>query len=76
MACIFKRGKQGIWWIKYYAHGRQVYHSLKTKDARMAKRIKQQIEGEKAKEELAILQNVTLVTGVLRNEPCLTKQPL
>ena len=29
MASIFQRGKQGIWWIKYYVNGRQVYHSLR-----------------------------------------------
>jgi len=49
MASIFRRGKSKIWWIKYYANGRQVYYSLRTNDARVAKQIKRQIEGEKAK---------------------------
>lgn len=31
------------------ANGRQVYYSLRTNDARVAKRIKRQIEGEEAK---------------------------
>lgn len=52
MASIFRRGKQGIWFIKYYVNGGQVYHSLNTTDARVAKRTKRQIEGEQAKGEL------------------------
>ncbi len=52
MASIFRRGKQGIWCIKYYVNGRQIYYSLNTKDARVAKRMKRQIEGEEAKGEL------------------------
>jgi integrase len=52
MASIFQRKKGGTWWIKYYANGRQVYYSLGTKDARVAKRVKRQIEGEDAKGEL------------------------
>ena len=52
MASIFRRGKSQIWWIKYYANGRQVYYSLRTKDARVAKRIKRQIKGEEAKGQL------------------------
>ena len=52
MASIFQRGKGRTWWIKYYANGRQVYYSLGTKDARVVKRIKRQIEGEEANGEL------------------------
>jgi hypothetical protein len=52
MASIFQRRKGGSWWIKYYANGRQVYYSLGTKDTRVAKRVKRQIEGEEAKGEL------------------------
>ncbi len=52
MASIFQRKKGGAWWIKYYVNGRQVYYSLGTKDARVAKRVKRQIEGEEAKGEL------------------------
>lgn len=52
MASIFKRGKRGTWWIKYYADGRQVYHSLSTTEARVAERIKRRIEGDEAKGEL------------------------
>ncbi len=52
MASIFKRGKKGTWWIKYYANGRQVYYSLKTTNDRVAKRVKREIEGEEAKGEL------------------------
>jgi hypothetical protein len=52
MASIFQRGKSRGWWIKYYAKGRQVYYSLRTKDIRVARRIKRQIEGEEAKGEL------------------------
>jgi integrase len=52
MASIFQRRKGGAWWIKYYANGRQVYYSLGTKDARVAKQIKRLIEGEEAKGEL------------------------
>jgi len=52
MASIFQRRKGGCWWIKYYVNGRQVYHSLGTRDARVAKRVKRQIEGEEAKGEL------------------------
>jgi len=52
MASIFQRGKQGIWWIKYYVNGRQVYHSLRTTNARVAKQTKRQVEGDKAKGEL------------------------
>jgi integrase len=52
MASIFRRGKQGIWCIKYYVNGRQVYHSLNTTDARVAKKMKRQVEGEEAKGEL------------------------
>ena len=48
MASIFQRGKRGIWWIKYYAQGRQVYHTLGTTNARVAGRIRKQIEGEEA----------------------------
>ena len=52
MASIFQRGKQGIWWIKYYVNGRQVYHSLRTTSVRVAKQVKRQVEGDKAKGEL------------------------
>jgi hypothetical protein len=52
MASIFRRGKQGIWCIKYYVNGRQAYYSLNTTDARIAKKMKRQIEGEEAKGEL------------------------
>lgn len=52
MASVFQRRKGGSWWIKYYVNGRQVYYSLGTKDARVAKRVKRQIEGEEAKGEL------------------------
>jgi integrase len=52
MASIFQRGKRRTWWIKYYVNGRQVYYSLGTRDARVAKRVKRQIEGEEAKGEL------------------------
>jgi integrase/recombinase XerD len=52
MASIFQRKKGGTWWIKYYVNGRQVYYSLGTKDARVAKQVKRQIEGEEAKGEL------------------------
>ncbi len=52
MASIFQRGKQGIWWIKYYVAGEQVYHSLQTTNARVALKIKRRIEGEEAKGEL------------------------
>jgi hypothetical protein len=36
VAAIFKRGKHGIWWIKYRVAGKQVYHSLHTTNARAA----------------------------------------
>ena len=52
MAAIFQRGRKGIWWIKYYVAGQQVYHSLHTTNARAAERIKKQIEGDEAKGEL------------------------
>jgi integrase len=52
MASIFRRGKQGIWCIKYYVNGRQAYYSLNTIDARIAKKMKRQIEGQEAKGEL------------------------
>lgn len=52
MASIFQRGKKGTWWIKYYVAGHQVYHTLNTTNARVAQRIKRQIEGEEAKGEL------------------------
>ena len=52
MASIFQRGKRGVWWIKYYVAGEQVYHSLKTTNARVAKKAKRQIEGEEVKGEL------------------------
>ena len=52
MAAIYKRGKKGIWWIKYYVAGQQVYHSLRTTNARAAERTKKQIEGDEAKGEL------------------------
>jgi hypothetical protein len=49
VASIFQRGRKGIWWIKYYVHGRQVYHTLGTTLERAALRFKRQIEGEEAK---------------------------
>ncbi|MCY2954339.1 MAG: hypothetical protein NTU53_20600 [Planctomycetota bacterium] len=52
MASIFHCGRSRIWWIKYYANGWQVYHSLHTDQERVALRIKRQIEGEEAKGEL------------------------
>ena len=52
MAHIYQRGKKGIWWIKYYVNGRQVFHSLHTDQQRVASKIKRQIEGEEAKGEL------------------------
>jgi hypothetical protein len=48
MASIFTRGKKKVWWIKYYVNGRQVYHSLNTRDARTAGQIRRKIEGEEA----------------------------
>ena len=53
MAYIFQRGKSGTWWIKYYVHGKQVYHSLKTNQERVALRLKRQIEGDEARGDLA-----------------------
>jgi integrase len=52
MASIFKRGKKGTWWIKYYVTGQQVYHSLNTTEKRVATQIKRQIEGDEAKGDL------------------------
>jgi len=49
VASIFQRGKKKIWWIKYYVHGKQVYHSLDTVEERVALRFKRHIEGEHAK---------------------------
>ena len=37
MACMFRKGKKKFWWIKYYADGKQYYHSLRTKDAPVAR---------------------------------------
>ena len=52
MAATFQRGRKGIWWIKYYVAGQQVYHSLHTTNPRAAERIKRQIEGDEVKGEL------------------------
>ena len=52
MAHIFQRGKRRTWWIKYYVNGRQVYHSLNTANARLARQIRRRIEGEQATGEL------------------------
>ena len=52
MAAIFRRGKKGIWWIKYYVAGQQVYRSLHTTNSRAAERIKKQVEGDEVKGEL------------------------
>ncbi|MBN2456543.1 MAG: hypothetical protein JXB29_08445 [Sedimentisphaerales bacterium] len=60
MASIFQRGKGRIWWIKYYVNGRQVYYSLGTKDGRVVKRTKRQIEGEEAKGELIAPSKIPL----------------
>jgi len=60
MAAIFKRGKRGTWWIKYYVNGHQVYHTLNTRDVRVAKRIKAEIEGEHAKGELLAPSRIPL----------------
>ena len=60
MASIFQRGKGKNWWIKYYANGRQVYYSLGTKNERVAKKIKRQIEGEEAKGELIAPSTIPL----------------
>ena len=51
MASIFQRKKGGASWIKYYVNDRQVYYSLGTKDARVAKGVKRRIEGEEVKGE-------------------------
>ena len=60
MASIFQRGKKAVWWIKYYASGRQVYYSLRTTSERAARRIKRQIEGEQAKGELLAPSQIPL----------------
>lgn len=52
MASVFQRTKGGSWWIKYYVHGRQVYHTLGTKDARVAIRAKREIEAQEVRGEL------------------------
>jgi len=52
VAFLFQRGKKRTWWIKYYVHGKQVYHSLGTTNARAAERIRRQIEGEEARGDL------------------------
>ncbi len=52
MAHIFQRGKGKVWWIKYYAGGRQVWRSLHTTNARLADRIKREIEGQEARGDL------------------------
>ena len=52
VASLYQRGKRRIWWIKYYVNGRPVYRSLHTTNARVAERIKKQIEGNEAKGEL------------------------
>jgi len=46
MASIFKRGSGGIWYIKYYVNGRQVYESLDTTSERLAQRMKREIEAD------------------------------
>ena len=66
MASIFQRGKNRNWWIKYYVNGRQVYYSLNTRDARVAKKIKRQIEGEEAKGEL-LAPSKTPLSGFLED---------
>jgi integrase len=52
MASISQRGKNKIWWIKYYANGKQVHRSLKTTNAREAQQAKRLVEGDEAKGEL------------------------
>ena len=51
MACIFRRGKKEFWWIKYYADGKQHYHSLSTKDRAVARAKKVEIESQLARHE-------------------------
>jgi len=60
MAALYQRGKKQVWWIKYYVNGRAIYRSLGTTDARVAERIKRQIEGEEAKGELLAPSKIPL----------------
>lgn len=47
MASIFPRGR--VWWILYYEHGRKIQKSLKTRDEKVAKYRKNEIENRLAK---------------------------
>lgn len=46
MATLFKRGKN--WHIAYYEEGKRIYRSLKTADAKIARRLKKELEGQLA----------------------------
>ncbi len=65
MASLYRRGKNKIWWIKYYVNGRAVYRSLNTTTTRVAARIKKQIEGE-ARYEGAISPGAEVLHGYVR----------
>jgi hypothetical protein len=46
MASIFKRGNGGVWYVKYYVNGQQVYESLDTTSERVAQQMKREIEAD------------------------------
>jgi hypothetical protein len=60
MASIFQRGKRKTWFIKYYANGRQVYHSLKTTNARVAQQALRMVEGDEARGDLLAPSKIPL----------------
>ena len=60
MATLIQRGKKNIWWIKYYVNGRQVYHSLRTKNRRVAESARKQIEAEADRGDLLVRSKTPL----------------
>ena len=46
MASIVRKGRKGIWWIKYRVGDRQIFHSLHTSNERLALAAKRRVEAE------------------------------
>ena len=63
---LFKRGR--IWYVSYWVNGRQVQRSSKSSSIQDAKRVRDQIVGQKARGEIAIIAPDHVTCGDLLND--------
>jgi len=64
VATLYLDPKHGTWYVSYYHRGQRYRMSLRTKDRRVARQLKAQIEADMINERLGRLQEIRLSTAV------------